>query len=249
MCCVMTRDTLKETCWCYQKVILRVMHCNTSMATCWETSMAICWVTMKQTLKETCWCFLLLPPPSSLPPFPSLPLEFFDSNTLGEVVGDLPGLTDGDIKGNLMGLFDSNMLGEAYGNWLWLTDYDCEVNLLGLLTAMRWVRPTGTCLGLQMGTLKTTCWGSLMAMHWVMKAKMPLMATNPCLLSFFSPTHTQLANPHHFKNKSSTTSAHFCKQSCSRRRSVATQEHKGSSADVLVQQLCASTGSRPAAYG
>ena len=41
----------------------------------------------------------------------------------------------------------------------------------------------------------------------------------------------------------------FCKQSCSRRRSVATQEHKGSSADVLVQQLCASTGSRPAAYG
>ena len=71
MCCVMTRDTLKETCWCYQKVILRVMHCNTSMATCWETSMAICWATMKQTLKETCWCFLLLPPPSFLPSPPS----------------------------------------------------------------------------------------------------------------------------------------------------------------------------------
>ena len=121
--------------------------------------MAICWATMKQTLKETCWCFLLLPPPSSLPPFPSLPLEFFDSNTLGEVVGDLPGLTDGDIKGNLMGLFDSNMLGEANGNWLGLTDGDFEGNLLGLFDSNALGEANGDLLGLADGDFEDNLLG------------------------------------------------------------------------------------------
>lgn len=82
------------------------------------------------------------------------------------------------------------MLREANGNWLGLTDGDFVGNLLGLFDSNALDESNGDLLGLADGTLKATCWGSLMAMHWVMDAKIPLMATNPCLLSFFSHQST-----------------------------------------------------------
>ena len=114
-------------------------------------------------------------------------MGLFDSNMLGEANGNWLGLTDGDFEGNLIGLFYRNVLGEADGDLLGLADGDFEGNLLGLFD--------GNALG--------------------DKGKDAIDGNISMSPAFFSPKHMQLANPHHFKSKSSTTSTHFCKQSCS----------------------------------